>query len=126
VSDTATVQAGADQAAAELAAKLEAAGWRVRLYAADGQPRRFSDGSLMISTTRQTALHADGPHAIRYANLAAYWYTVIDAKEVEHVGDIQFNGAEISIGGTDRELKTEAEMNAWLDALIAVAAALDA
>lgn len=127
--DTATIQTGADQAADAVAAKLKAAGWEVRtLRGSAGEPKRFSDGRLIIPVRYSVSLHADGPRSIGCTYLSAYWSTITEATDWSDPASTTGLAcpAEVYVGGVKHELATEAEMNTWLDALIAVAAALAA
>ncbi len=131
MSDTATVQTGAAQAAAELAERLRAAGWAVRVTGEDGTRTTFSDGRLMIPRSRNAWVHADGPRAIGSPYLHAYWTTVIEEtaepSDGGRVGDTRLGATDITFrDGILRPLADEEKLAAMVDALLAVAAALDA
>jgi len=108
-----TEKTGADKAAETLAEKLRAAGWTTRTG--------VSEGHLSGSTVRVVAIHADGPRAVGTPFIHAYW--VSDGQAVD---DVKFDGADIHVGATQRLLDTWAELDSWVDALIAVAAAVNA
>jgi hypothetical protein len=123
-----TEKTGADLAADTLTEKLEAAGWKVRSTRGPApEPARFSDGRLMIPRCYSVFLHADGPRSAGRPYLGLYWRTITEAAGPEHgnVGDTEFLYPEIRIGDMERKLSGEAEMHTWLDALNAVAAAVD-
>jgi hypothetical protein len=127
---TATIT-GADQAAAELAERLRAAGWEVRVNAEDGKRTAFSDGRLMIPRSRNVWVHADGPRAVGSPYLHAYWTTVIEEtpepSEGCRLGDTRLAATDITFrDGTLHVLATEEKLAVMVDALLAVAAALDA
>ncbi len=121
MSDTATVQTGADQAATELAERLRAAGWGVRITPHDTTAPLFSDGTPMYASFRHVFIHADGPAAIGRPYLNLCWNVdLTDDAPVKFSGDILMRGRD-----EPRAFASEAEFAAWLDALIAVATALD-
>lgn len=123
--DTATVQTGADNAADALAAKLRAAGWDIdRIARTDNPAPTFDNGEPMFASFRMVHLHADGPRSVGRPHLFVSWHVNHPTEETAPPVSIQ---AEIGFYGVpSREFASEAEMNTWLDALTAVAAALDA
>ncbi len=123
--DTATSLTGADQAATELAERLRAAGWEVRITRSDIAAPLFSDGTPMYASFRNVFVHADGPASIGRPYLHLCW--TVDYPSTDDAAPVKFSGDILMRGHDDRrEFTSETEFAAWLDALIAVTAALDA
>lgn len=122
--ETVIAQTGADKAAAALAQKLHAAGWDVRTAQTDTEPTTFHDGTPMHPAFRQASVHVDGPACLRTPSLAVFWYSDLPTDGFKPRPD-RFDG-EIRVGGVDLEFSSQAEMAAWVDCLLAIAAAVQA
>ena len=77
----------------------------------------------MYCTFRQAALHADGPRSVGRPLVSVYWHDDLPTDGCTQ-REPRFE-AEIYLGDAKRELGTEVELDAWLDALFTVAAAVE-
>jgi len=121
---TLTDETVGEKAAAILAKRLTEAGWDVRTNRHDTQPPTFTDGQAMYCAMRQAALHADGPRSVGRPLLEVFWHDDLPTDGCVQ-RETRFE-AQIRLGDTDCELGTKVELDTWLDALTAVAAAVDA
>lgn len=124
--DTATVQTGAEQAAAKLAKRLTKAGWDVRVNRTDSHAPKFSTGEPMWFSMRQAAVHAAGPRSIGHPLLNVFWTSDLPTEGYDAKPRPDRFEALVYLGDARFELAAKAQFGAWLDALLAVAAALDA
>jgi len=124
---TGTTATGAEQAAAALAGRLRAVGWQVIVNTSRTPSGRYNPGRKYVF------VHANGSEVTGYARLVACWSTVAPlAEQNEHdkavgnreTGSTAFHGAEFDIGDVSRRELTEAQMSCWLDAILAVGAAV--
>lgn len=119
-----TVKTGAESAVELYVNKLTAAGWEIRTHREDTAAPTFGDGRPMFAPFRQVTLHADGPRTAGHPTLISCWYADLPGQDFPD-RPVRFDG-NIHLGTTEHEFTSEAEMATWVDALIAVTAALEA
>lgn len=106
---------GAEQRAHGYAESLKAAGWRVTINVVEYEPKRYSDGRIMISGFRSVGLSAQ--REWYESTLHGIWHSVTEPSDGHRRTTCYREGALWQHVGGKRKIRHERDFGCWVSTL---------